>query len=289
MLISMTGYGRATGSVRNQQIRVEIKSVNSKFSEFRFRLPALIKDKEFEIRKLLTTAIDRGKVDFLIEQINGDSDEIHIDKNKFVKYADAIKALARQTGLKDDQILSSILLLPDVVGAIDEPLKDEEYAQIENTIQKAIEEFNQFRKHEGMVLADVIKQNVMVIQGLLEKVGSLETNRSDQLKQRLHKMMLEFSSRPDYDSNRFEQELIYYMEKMDFTEEKVRLGQHCKFFIEKLMLPMSNGRELNFISQEMGREINTLGSKAQDHTIQHIVVAMKDELEKIKEQLANVV
>ncbi len=289
MLISMTGFGRASGSVRNQQIRVEIKSVNSKFSEFRFRLPALIKDKEFEIRKLLTGAIDRGKVDFLIEQIYGDSDDIHIDKNKFVKYAEVIKSLARQTGLNEDHILSSILTLPDVVGAIDEPLSDTEWSEIEITIQKAIEEFNQFRKHEGMVLAGVIRQNVTLIQNLLEKIESLESNRSEQLKLRLHKMITEFSSRPDYDSNRFEQELIYYMEKMDFTEEKVRLDKHCKFFIEKLMLPASNGRELNFISQEMGREINTLGSKAQDHTIQHLVVAMKDELEKIKEQLANVV
>ncbi len=285
----MTGFGRSSGMVRDQQIRVEIKSVNSKFSEFRFRLPSFIKDKEFDIRKILNHSIDRGKVDFLIEQINTDTDEIHIDKNKFLKYAQVIKSLAAEAGLKEDSVLPSILAMPDVIGAPEKPIQDEEWAEIEIIIQKAIEEFNKFRKHEGLILADVIKQNVHAIHAYLIQINLFENNRADQLRQRLQKQLNDYHTRPEYDANRFEQELLYYLEKMDFTEEKVRLEKHCNFFIEKLLIPSSNGRELNFISQEMGREINTLGSKAQEYNIQRLVVSMKDELEKIKEQLANVV
>lgn len=289
MLISMTGYGRATGTVCNQTIKVEIKSVNSKFTEYRFRLPNFLKEKEFEFRKLLNGSIDRGKIDFLIELASTDSEEILINKKLFKKYAVVLKDLAYETGLKEDSLISGILSIPEVIQSPETDLNEEDWSAAEATVRKAIEDFNVFRQHEGLILADVIKVNVNNILSLLHKVAPFESNRMETVKQRLNKMMSDYSNRTEYDPNRFEQELLYYIEKMDFTEEKVRLDKHCNFFLEKLALPVSNGRELNFISQEMGREINTLGSKAQDHQIQHIVVAMKDELEKIKEQLANVV
>ena len=185
--------------------------------------------------------------------------------------------------------MASFLNLPEVVESPAVTIEEDDWASTESIIQKAIEEFNAFRLHEGKILAQVIKQNVVMIKQYLEQITPFENVRISQLKQRLLKTLDEYSNRPEYDANRFEQELLYYLEKMDFTEERVRLDKHCNFFLEKLDLPVSNGRELNFISQEMGREINTLGSKAQDHNIQHLVVAMKDELEKIKEQLANVV
>ncbi len=289
MLISMTGFGRAGGTIRNHQIRVEIKSVNSKFTEYRFRLPSFLKDKEFEIRKLLSAAIDRGKIDFQIEQTKVEQEAIQINKALFLQYATALKDLSQEAGLNKDHLLNSILSMPNVVETSESTLTDDEWVDAEKIINKAILEFNAFRLHEGKVLAQVIKQNVEGIQRYLLEVEPFESGRIDQLKIRLQRMLTDFMNRPDYDANRFEQELVYYLEKIDFTEEKVRLDKHCRFFIEKLNMPVSNGRELNFISQEMGREINTLGSKAQDHNIQHIVVAMKDELEKIKEQLANVV
>jgi len=289
MLISMTGYGRAGSEVRNHQIRIEIKSVNSKFSEYRFRLPVLFRDKEFEIRKLLSTSIDRGKIDFLIEQTDVDHNEVQINTELFNKYAQVLKTLSAGANLAHEPLIPSILSLPNVVETAESSLSDEEWIKMEGVIKHAIEEFNAFRKHEGLILAEVIKTNVMAIKQHLSQVENVEKNRMDQLKVRLSKMLSEFANRPEYDANRFEQELLYYIEKMDFTEEKIRLSKHCDYFIEKLIQPSSNGRELNFISQEMGREINTLGSKAQDHHIQHLVVAMKDELEKIKEQLANVV
>ena len=289
MLISMTGFGRSGGVVRDHQIKVEIKSVNSKFSEYRFRLPPFLKDKEFEIRKLLSTSIDRGKIDFFIEQSNGEVNEVQINRALFIKYAATLKELAIVTDLKEEGLIASILNLPEVVESPAVTIEEDDWASTESIIQKAIEEFNAFRLHEGKILAQVIKQNVVMIKQYLEQITPFENVRISQLKQRLLKTLDEYSNRPEYDANRFEQELLYYLEKMDFTEERVRLDKHCNFFLEKLDLPVSNGRELNFISQEMGREINTLGSKAQDHNIQHLVVAMKDELEKIKEQLANVV
>lgn len=289
MLISMTGYGRSGGEIRNHKIRVEIKSVNSKFAEYRFRLPILFRDKEFEIRKLLNGSIDRGKIDFLIEQADADLNEVQINSSLFVRYAEVLNQLSSQAGLGREPLIPSILSLPNVVESSESPLTDEEWAVAENIIKAAIEEFNAFRAHEGLILAGVIQTNVVNIKQYLSQVESFEKGRTDQVRLRLNRMMTEFTNRPDYDANRFEQELMYYLEKIDFTEEKIRLAKHCDYFIEKLNLPASNGRELNFISQEMGREINTLGSKAQEHNIQHLVVAMKDELEKIKEQLANVV
>lgn len=285
----MTGFGRAGGTIRNHQVRVEIKSVNSKFTEYRFRLPAFIKDKEFEIRKLLSTAIDRGKIDFMVEQSQVEQEEIQINTALFHKYATALRELSESAGLPHEPFIASILNLPNVVETAETSLDDEEWSHAEKIINQAISEFNAFRLQEGKMTAEVIQQNVLAIQKYLKQIEAFESGRMDSVKQRLTKSLDEFSNRQEYDANRFEQELLYYLEKMDFTEEKVRLSKHCSFFIEKLNLPVSNGRELNFISQEMGREINTLGSKAQDHNIQHIVVAMKDELEKIKEQLANVV
>ena len=285
----MTGFGRASGTIRNHQIKVEIKSVNSKFTEYRFRLPAFIKDKEFEIRKVLSTAIDRGKIDFMVEQSQVEQDEIQINTALFQKYANSLKELSKAAGLTNEPLIPSILNLPNVVETAETSLTDEEWVDVEKIINQAIVEFNAFRLHEGKMTADVIKVNAVAIQKYLKDIEAFEPGRMETVKQRLSKSLVDFTNRPECDANRFEQELLYYLEKMDFTEEKVRLSKHCQFFIEKLDLPVSNGRELNFISQEMGREINTLGSKAQDHNIQHIVVAMKDELEKIKEQLANVV
>ena len=205
MLISMTGFGRAGGVVRDHQIKVEIKSVNSKFSEYRFRLPPFLKDKEFEIRKLLSTSIDRGKIDFFIEQSNGEVNEVQINRALFIKYAATLKELAIVTDLKEEGLIASILNLPEVV-------EEDDWASTESIIQKAIEEFNAFRLHEGKILAQVIKQNVVMIKQYLEQITPFENVRISQLKQRLLKTLDEYSNRPEYDANRFEQELLYYLE-----------------------------------------------------------------------------
>jgi uncharacterized protein (TIGR00255 family) len=284
---SMTGYGKAESLYHNKQIVVEIKSVNSKALDVNLKLPTAYREKEPEIRGLLNKAVQRGKVDVFVtlEISNGKAAEIN---------AGAFKAYYAQLGALLDELhiepgkndmLNAILRMPDVLKQPVEQLDEGEWQAIMDCFNHALSAFDNFRDEEGKIIVHDIVRRIACIEELLLQVDAYEPNRLDTVKQRILAGIE--ALRDDYDRNRFEQEMIYYIEKLDITEEKVRLKQHCKYFLDTAQEEAA-GRKLGFIAQEVGREVNTLGSKANHVEIQKIVVKMKDELEKAKEQLLNV-
>lgn len=290
MLLSMTGYGRATGSYGDKTIVVELRSLNSKITDIKLRIPGDYRDKESEIRKLITDHAERGKIDLLVDVQNADgAAPVSLNEPLFRGYYTAISKLADELALDKKDMLASIMRIPSVMGTQSGETEEEEWNCLKAIMTEALDALKLFRQHEGKVLEEDLRLRVKNITDTLEVVTPFEQERFARMRERIRNNMEEVFGRENLDSNRFEQEVLYYLEKMDMSEEKVRLAQHCKYFLEHVTASkLSAGRTLGFISQEMGREINTLGAKAYDANIQRFVVQMKDELEKIKEQLANV-
>jgi uncharacterized protein (TIGR00255 family) len=290
MIKSMTGFGKAECVFQNRRIIVEIKSLNSKFLDVNARIPNGFKIKELEIRNMLSEKLRRGKVDFTISvEEMGDASNYTINKELARKYFRELKGLSDEFDHKDfSDYLPIIMRLPDVLVTEKEDVSEEEWNLLKAAIFEALEKIEEFRKQEGKSLVNDLLRYNNNIQELLSKVEPFEEQRLKNLKIKIRKDIYDIVDKEDVDKNRFEQELVYYLDKLDITEEKVRLAKHCTYFMETMNEEDSQGKKLGFIGQEMGREINTLGSKANEANIQKLVVQMKDELEKIKEQLFNI-
>ena len=286
----MTGFGRAEFEVNNKKITLEIKSLNSKQIDINTRIPALYREKDIIIRKELSEKLVRGKVDFniYVENLGGESNS-KINEPILKAYFNHLKQISDSLQVETDQkTLHAAMRLPDVVKTEYETLDEKEWEIILENINKALAEIEEFRIQEGEALEKDIAGNVTCISRLLNDILPYEKQRIESLRSRLTENLENLKINGNIDENRFEQELVFYLEKLDINEEKVRLANHCDYFNETLKSKFSSGKKLGFISQEIGREINTIGSKANEINIQRIVVQMKDHLERVKEQLLNV-
>jgi uncharacterized protein (TIGR00255 family) len=292
MIKSMTGFGLSTFSDEQSTITVEVKSLNSKFQDFTLRLPKVLSDMELEWRNLIADKLERGKVSFSVEYAKTGKAEIKQAYNKelFTAYYNELKKLADAVIAPSyDQIFQLALSSPDVIQNNGrEEMATTEKEKIKVAVQQAIEKCNQFRLDEGKVLGEKIKSNIKAIRDGVAEVEKLDPSRVEKIRSRIKGNVSEFFNNESFDTNRLEQEIIYYIEKLDINEEKVRLNSHLDYFLKVMESKESNGKKLGFIAQEIGREINTIGSKANDAEMQKHVVMMKEELEKIKEQLNNV-
>ncbi len=289
-LKSMTGYGKSVSEISGKKITVEVRSLNSKSLDLNLRLPYLYKEKELELRTNIAKQIERGKVDVSVyTEFSQDALPVALNKSLAKTYYKELKSLSEELEENNNNLLEMILKMPDVMKAEREvvELDETEWKEVKATVDKAIEAFQKFRDDEGNTLSVEFQSRISIINNLLEEVLLLDATRVSSIKNRIKNNLEEVVDTNKIDQNRFEQELIYYIEKLDITEEKLRLKTHLDYFTTTMNEPAS-GRKLGFISQEIGREINTIGSKANDAGIQKIVVQMKDELEKIKEQMLNV-
>lgn len=290
MIKSMTGYGVATHDGDGSHFSVEIKSLNSKFLELNLRLPKEFSDKELILRNECSKLLERGKVSITIS--NGIDNPLakaaKINKVLLQHYYSELKNVADELGVPADNLLQTALTLPEVISYSEAVADEGEWEVVYDVFLRAVAEFNKFREDEGEVLKQDLSLRVKSIMELQSLVEEKETDRIPLIREKLSNYLDKAVGKENVDQNRFEQELIYYIDKLDITEEKVRLRSHCNYFIKALDAEDANGKKLAFISQEMGREINTLGSKANNAEIQQIVVKMKEDLEKIKEQLLNV-
>ena len=289
MTYSMTGYGKAIAELPNKKVTIEIRSLNSKQFDLYTRIPVVYRVKEIELRNSLSNILERGKVDLNInvEQFAKDVSS-RIDYNVLNQYKNDIEHSANQMGIAVPEDWFSVLLrLPDVMKQETEELDDAEWNTIKKAINEAVEGLLVFRAQEGKMLENVLIDKIVNIRGLLDDIAPFEGERIEKLKNRILEELNRLEG-IDYDKNRFEQEIIYYLEKLDINEEKTRLSHHLNYFEDVLKEDKSQGKKLGFITQEIGREINTLGSKSNQSGMQRIVVQMKDELEQIKEQVLNI-
>ncbi len=290
MIKSMTGYGKSHGQFADKGLNLEVKTLNGKYLDIHLKVPAMYKTREQEIRSLLGQQLKRGKVELIIT-INSldETSNYALNKALMEKYYQELTAFAREQGANvPDDLIPAILRLPDIVQQDEQTMDEEEWQAVSAAILEAIEDCNTFREEEGRHLEDDLKLRIRNISTYLEEIPNLDASRKENIRQKLLNAMETARDIAEPDPNRFEQELLYYLEKMDINEELVRLKQHLSYFSDTLEEPDSPGKKLGFIAQEIGREINTIGSKANDAPIQKIVVQMKDELEKIKEQIMNV-
>ncbi|MFV0554799.1 MAG: YicC/YloC family endoribonuclease [Mangrovibacterium sp.] len=292
MIKSMTGYGKSELETPRQKIIIEVKSLNSKSIDLSTRISPAYRDKDIEIRKIIAEKAIRGKVDFslYVESAAGASKTI-INTEVVKAYLEQLQSMNQQMRTPEIEatLLSAALKLPDALTTETESADENEWESIEAAILEALEAFNEFRAQEGMSLSDDLTGNINRIMQLLEEVAPFETQRIANIKQRLTDGLKDLEQSGKVDQNRFEQELIFYIEKLDINEEKVRLAQHCRYFLETMASDEDGvGKKLGFIAQEIGREVNTLGSKSNESNMQRIVVQMKDSLERIKEQVLNV-
>jgi uncharacterized protein (TIGR00255 family) len=287
--MSMTGFGKAQFSFESHQTTIEIKSLNSKQLEVNLKLPASYRDNEQDIRTLIAREIGRGKVDCYINIENNSSSNIAINQSMLTAYYHELKAMSDelQPNIPVD-IFSIAAKMPDVISTVKEEISEEEGTLLLLGITNAISQLVDFRKHEGAILKSDIMSHISNITELLQKVEPFEFMRVNQIRERIEKSINEINPSIQIDQNRLEQEMIFYIEKFDISEEKVRLKKHLEYFQTAINDEVSNGKKLGFVAQEIGREVNTIGSKANCFEIQQIVVQMKDELEKIKEQLLNI-
>ncbi len=285
MIQSMTGYGKSVLQLPTKKISIEIKSLNSKNLDLNARMPSLYREKELSIRKLIASKLVRGKVDFsLFMEITGEETSTQINQSVVKQYIKQLKSVI-STG-EDTEYLKMAIRLPDAVTTERDDIDEDEWIQIAEAIDESLEKIHTYRIDEGKTLELDFTQRVENIATLLDKVIDMDPERIEGVRERLNRGIAEIKEKVD--ENRFEQELVYYIEKFDITEEKVRLKNHLDYFLKALSSSDSNGKKLGFIAQEMGREINTIGSKSNFAPMQKLVVQMKDELEKIKEQLLNV-
>jgi uncharacterized protein (TIGR00255 family) len=284
MIQSMTGFGKSLLQLPSKKITVEIKSLNSKSLDLNARIPGQYREKELPLRTLIAKSLTRGKVDFsLYVEVTGEDTTASVNPAVVKKYIQQLRAIVDGD---ETELLKMAVRMPDVLKTEREEIDETEFASIEDAVNEALEEINKFRNDEGSALEKDLKFRVANIENLLVEIIAMDPERIAGVRERLAKGVADLKEKVD--ENRFEQELVYYIEKFDITEEKVRLDNHLKYFKETLDSEDSNGRKLGFISQEMGREINTIGSKSNFFPMQQLVVQMKDELEKIKEQLLNV-
>jgi len=290
MLYSMTGYGRAEQAIGDKNFLIEIKSLNGKQFDLRLNIPALLKPYEFDVRNLLNEGLQRGSVECNITiKLNGANKPVTINTDLAKAYFQPVSQLANELGLATGDILSTILKLPDVITPSTEMLSEAEWSHFENLLKEAIAQLNNHRKEEGKSIEADLLVRLKNIEEQQQLITELEPLRRTKIKEGLMKVLEENVGKENYDPNRLEQELIYYIEKIDISEEQVRLNNHCAYFRTVLNESgISKGKKLSFILQEFGREINTTGSKAYDATMQKAVILMKDELEKAKEQILNV-
>ncbi len=290
MLKSMTGFGRAEKIIGRKTFLIDIKSLNGKQFDLSLRLPAIVKPFEFDIRKVLAEGLNRGSVDCTISlKDTGDAKPVVINTDLAKAYYHSLVNLSNELGIDTSNILNALIKLPEVITPSSESLSDEDWTQLKLLIGEAINDLNKHRANEGNILREELEKRIDNIARLQTEINPLDTLRQETMREGLVKLLEEKVGKDNYDVNRLEQELIYYIEKIDITEEMVRLENHCNYFKEILNEEGdSKGKKLSFILQEVGREINTTGSKAYDAAIQKIVVMMKDELEKAKEQVLNV-
>lgn len=290
MIQSMTGFGRATCDLAEKVVVIEVKTLNSKQLDLNLRIPTQYREKEMDLRNELVNRLKRGKVDVNVSvEYKEGRQAIQINSVNIMNYYRQLKALSDQMGISStDSLLQAIIRLPDAVIAEKEVPDAEEWNKFQFAFTLAIDELEQFRNQEGKALAFDIMNRINLIETLLTQVEPFEKERENTIRTKLNSSLLEFIPQESLDKNRFEQELIYYLEKFDISEEKTRLKHHCQYFVEVMKEPDQVGRKLGFVAQEIGREINTIGSKANHSGIQKIVVMMKDELEKVKEQLMNI-
>ncbi|EAZ79092.1 YicC/YloC family endoribonuclease [Algoriphagus machipongonensis] len=292
MIKSMTGFGNAGFENEQMMIHVEVKSLNSKFLDLSIRSPKQFSDKEHEIRNVVQGALDRGKVSVNIEFLSKGSKELPVSINEelFATFYQKYSAMAESVGSNSDDVFKLALQSPNVINNVtaDDKNEAEEWNQVKKVLLEALKNCDSFRQDEGNSLMEKLVGNVESIANGLEKISQEEGTRKERIKGKIKNHFNEWLDENSFDANRFEQELIYYFEKLDITEEIVRLDTHLKYFSKIMKEDKNQGKKLGFISQEIGREINTIGSKANDAGIQKHVILMKDELEKIKEQSMNV-
>ena len=285
----MTGFGKGEVALPSKKITVEVRSLNSKQLDLAVRMPGIFRQKEFELRSVAAAAIQRGKADITVTVENtAVSTSATVNKEIFGEYMRQVNEALIYSGVSADYdaIVPAVLRMPEVVSAQTESLTEEESAALMQALNIALEQFNSFREQEGATLIADLLRRVDLIEEYKRQVEPFEATRAETIKNRIRENLAQL--KVDIDTNRLEQEMIFYIEKLDITEEKVRLSNHCNYFREVAASEESVGRKLGFIAQEMGREINTLGSKANESNMQILVVKMKDELEKIKEQVLNI-
>ncbi len=290
MLYSMTGFGRAEAIVNHRQIVAELKALNGKQFDLSAKLPPILRSWELDIRSLLSGLLVRGTVDLTISvKQEGASKPMVVNTDLALFYYQGMKQIAERTGIPEDNVLSTLMRMPEVVAADQDVLPEEEWQHVRAVIISAAEDLMQHRLQEGEALLRDISARISNIEALHNKVAPFEAERIERVRARITNMLEEMIGSDKVDTNRLEQEMIYYLERMDFSEEKTRLSQHCTYFHTIIREnDLAIGRKLNFVLQEIGREINTLGSKANHADIQQIVINMKDELEKAKEQVLNI-
>lgn len=284
MIVSMTGFGKSVLQLPSKKITIEIKSLNSKNLDLNVRTPSLYREKELSIRKLISSKLVRGKVDFnLYLEITGEETSSQINKTVTKQYMKQLKDVVDGDPM---DLLKMAIRMPDAVTTERDDIDEDEWKSIENEIKETLNKIEDYRASEGKALEVDLKLRLTNIADLLEQVIAMDPERIEGVRERLRKGVEELKEKVD--ENRFEQELVFYIEKFDITEEKVRLQNHLEYFVKSLNSADSNGKKLGFIGQEMGREINTIGSKSNYAPMQKLVVQMKDELEKVKEQMLNV-
>ncbi|MCB0696271.1 MAG: YicC family protein [Chitinophagaceae bacterium] len=290
MLYSMTGFGRAEASVNSKQIVVELKSLNGKQFEMMTKLPPILRSYELDIRNLLNSTLFRGTIDLTVTiKQEGASKPMAVNTELAVFYYQSMRQIADRLDLPQENVLSTLMRMPEVVAAEQDMLPEDEWEVVRKAIADAAASLMAHRQHEGEALYNDLRSRIKNIENLLGEIIPHEAARAEKVRARINQSMNEFLSKDKIDQNRFEQEMIYYLERMDFSEEKTRLAQHCKYFYTTVAKEdLAKGKMIGFIMQEIGREINTLGAKANDATIQQIVINMKDELEKAKEQVLNI-
>lgn len=290
MIKSMTGYGRAECILPDKKLTIEVRSLNSKQMDTSTRLPSLYKEKELEIRQIITSELDRGKVDCsLYYELSEDIGSGTINESAVKSYYEQLYRISGELGLETSlELLSIVMRIPDTIRAEKPSLEREEWKAVKEGLNQALRQVNGFRLQEGESIDKDLRERLSAIVTKLALVENYEQERILKIRERIGNNLVAFLKKDDLDENRFEQELIFYLEKLDISEEKARLDNHCNYFLETLNDAGPTGKKLGFISQEMGREINTLGSKANHTEIQRLVVEMKDELERIKEQILNV-
>ena len=290
MLYSMTGYGRAEQTINNKTFLIEIRSLNGKQFDIRLNFPSLLKPYEFEIRNIVNEGLVRGSIECNISiKQNGSAKPVTINIDLAKSYYEPVLQMARELNLNTDNVLGTLLKLPDIVVPSTEVINEDEWGQFQTVLQKAIAELNKHRQEEGKSLEADLLERLNNMEKEEQEIVKLEPERRHRIRDGLVRILEENIGKDKYDNNRMEQELIYYIEKIDISEEQVRLKSHCEYFRQILKsAEISKGKKLSFILQEMGREINTTGSKAYHSGVQKCVVLMKDELEKAKEQILNV-
>ncbi len=290
MLYSMTGFGRAEAAVNGRQVVVELKSLNGKQFDVTTKLPPVLRSYELDIRNLLGSILIRGTIDLAISiKQDGASKPMMVNTDLAIFYYQSMQQIARQLNIQEENMLATIMRMPEVVAPEQDVIPESEWEELKHVIEQAANALMEHRKNEGNALHKDLHKRIQTIEKLLEDILPLEGLRTEKIRSRITQSMQDMVGKENYDPNRFEQEMIYYLERIDFSEEKTRLKQHCRYFHETVEKPgISKGKVLGFILQEVGREINTLGSKANQAEIQQIVINMKDELEKAKEQVLNI-